>query len=447
MKETKHLHEQIQTVMHSRLTSEYPIYGMVIQETEESDPEKRVVYIGKNQHYSPLKPGLDHDDTDYGGWRNWKWLSENRPVMCSWDGEIDYELDPLHYDRRADNGLPSDVSNSEYNGNAMAVIPKIYSCSYILDQRRYVYFCEERATEDFQAAGFSVRGLERDFMLIPMFYGSKDEKGRLRSIAGQWSAGTISGHHTQNRDGMDMDTAAQYKAVLDSSPKALFFGGAIVNILTDLAVMLAKTTDTQSAYGSGMSSSFTSDSDSENHWGTEKNPLLNRQFCGGTDGHSFSNLFHSCVPGSNMLWQRDPYMILEHGKLKVSPDYIFDLSGESYRDTGCVFQNGGYFAQTKVIPDFGFVSCPGMTGSETAGYCDHIYANPAVVSIASRFGCCRSGLRAGLFARSMNHSGFNKEELLENGAPLNTARELDESFSWWWNFGCSLMLPGPVSEF
>ena len=35
------------------------------------------------------------------------------------------------------------------------------------------------------AVGFNVLGKERDYMLIPMFYGSIDSNGKMRSIAGQ----------------------------------------------------------------------------------------------------------------------------------------------------------------------------------------------------------------------------------------------------------------------
>ena len=105
---------------------------------------------------------------------------------------------------------------------------------------------------------------------------------------------------------------------------------------------------------------------------------------------------------------------------------------------------GNYYATLQVVPGYGFIPCPDVVGSDSTGYCDHMYANPEVISVASRFGCSRSGARAGLFARSMNHSGFNRNGIMENGEPLCTAVELDESFSWWWNFGCSLMVPKPL---
>lgn len=442
MKETIVLHHEIQAITKASLGTDYPVYGMVIHEADDLDPGTRVSYLGANRDFTPLKAGLDNQSTDYGDWADWEWLRENKPVMCDWDGRIDYELDPEDYRKKAGSGTPSDVFDLSYEGNAMAVVRKIYTCSYTLEHNRYVYFCGGQVSEDFRPVGFNVRGIVREYMLIPMFYGSKDEKGRLRSLAGQSSAGTITGHRTQNRDGIDMDTAAQFLAVQASSAGNLFFGGPLVNVLTDIAVMLAKTTNTQAAYGTGMSNCCTSDDDHAGHWGTQPNPILNSQFCGGTDEHSFSNLFHSSVLGSNMLWQRDPYTLLVHGHLKVSPDYRFDLTGESYVDTGCVLDRGDYYAAFDVVLDYGFVPCPDIVGSDSTGYCDHIYANPEVVSVASRFGCCRSGSKAGLFARSMNHSGFNRDGMNEEGEPLETVVELDESFSWWWNFGCSLMQAG-----
>ncbi|MCI9227152.1 MAG: hypothetical protein HFG86_03875 [Dorea sp.] len=438
MKEIKILHEEMQQITQQYLDSPTPVYGMVIHEESDLNPQTRVKYLGKNQDFQPIKVDLANHSTDYGSWNNWPWLKDNLPVMCSWNGKIDYYLNPDNYNLKSGCSDPSDISNLEYEGNAMAVVRKIYTCTYCIGHDRYVYFCDAQICDAFEPVGFNVRGIIREYMLIPMFYGYKDSRGRLRSIAGQYSAGTITGHHSQNRDAIDMDTLAQYTAIQKSSAQSLFFGGALVNVLTDIAVMLSRTTDTQAAYGTGMSESFTSDSDLAGHWGTVPDPILNAQFYGGNNGQTYSNIFHSAVLGTNMLWQRDPYTLLIYGRLKVSPDYIFDLTGESYLDTGCDLPEGNYYATLQPIPGFGFIPCPDAVGSDSTGYCDHIYANPEVISIASRFGCSRSGARAGLFARSMNHSGFNRNS-------LNRVAELDESFSWWWNFGCSLLVPGPAA--
>lgn len=445
MKETSTLHKEMQKITEQYLTAPTPVYGMVIHEGSDLNPLTRVEYLGKNADFKPLKVDLKKHCVDYGSWENWAWLKENVPVMCDWEGNIDYYLNQDNYSLKAGSAEPSDVSNPEYEGNAMAVARKIYTCTYCLDHDRYVYFCDAKICDAFEPVGFQVRGIVRNYMLIPMFYGYKDYRGRLRSIAGQYSAGTATGHHTQNRDGIDMDAQAQYLAIQRSSAQSLFFGGPLVNVLTDIAVMLSKNTDTQAAYGTGMCNSYTDDSDHSGHWGTLPDPLLNNRFYGGTDGKTYTNMFHSIALGTNMLWQRDPYTLLVYGRLKVSPDYTFDLTGESYIDTGCDLKEGNYYAAFQYVPGYGFIPSTDIIGSDSTGYCDHIYANPYVVSVASRFGCCRSGKRAGLFARSMNHSGFNRCGITEKGTPLADAKELDESFSWWWNFGCSLMVPGPQS--
>ena len=91
--------------------------------------------------------------------------------MCGWDGEIKYYLNPDDYTKKAD-GTASDVSNANFAGNAMAVIKKIYKKEYKVGSDRYVYFCERQVDPDFQPVGFNVKGKVRDYMLIPMFYGS-----------------------------------------------------------------------------------------------------------------------------------------------------------------------------------------------------------------------------------------------------------------------------------
>ena len=70
-------------------------------------------------------------------------------VMCGWDGEIKYYLNPDDYTKKAD-GTASDVSNANFAGNAMAVIKKIYKKEYKVGSDRYVYFCERQVDPDFQ---------------------------------------------------------------------------------------------------------------------------------------------------------------------------------------------------------------------------------------------------------------------------------------------------------
>ncbi len=408
------------------------IYGMIIDFTR-----REVQYVGQNKSYSPLIPSVDGNEMTQGDWANMSYLNSVRPAMCGFDGSIDYYLNEHDYTLKQ-NGEPSDVSNINYEGNAMTVIPKIFTRSYNIDDKRYVYF-SQIPRDGFEPVGFNVRGTKHDYMLIPMFYGSVDAQGRMRSIAGVYSAGSASGNDTQNEHNISMDVHAQHRAILNTHVNALFFGGAIVRVLTDLAIMLTKSLDLRGTLGLGINKGHTADSDYSGHWGTKPNEIISQAFSSNTTGTAYSTLFHSTVMTSGMLWQRDPYVICDHGRLKVSPDYTFDVTADTYIDTGLNFSKSTYYKNIIFIDGFGGFVDPESASDNNDGY--FVYANTEVLSVASGFGCIRNGDKASALMLSMNHSAVNAENINEEGVNISLSDELDESFSWWWNFGASIMIP------
>ena len=259
-------------------------------------------------------------------------------------------------------------------------------------------------------------------MLIPMFYGSIDANGRMRSIAGQWSCLSASGSAADNANGTAIGTAEQYAAIQKASKNALFFGGALVNTLADICILLSKSTDSQTSFGSGMCSTYVEDK--EQHYGTRINTVISGgRFYGSNDNKSFNKIFHSCVMGSYMLWQRDPYMLLINGRIKVSPDYSYDLTGAAYQDTGVDLAENNYYATTQVIKDFGAVPTDEVVCTSATGYCDHTWVNAAITAVSLRFGNCDGGACDGLWARTLNVVAADA----------------------WWIYGASKLLPAPAA--
>ncbi len=413
--------EDIKKLTENLLPLDKPIYAMVIHEASDLNPNSRVEYLGANKNFIPMSMNMSTHAMDYGSWADWGWLKANVPVMCNFDGGIDYYLNPDDYTQKAD-GTDSDVSNVNYAGDAMSVIQKIYKKEYKLGNDRYVFFCERKVDDDFQAVGFNVLGKERDYMLIPMFYGSIDANGRMRSIAEQWSCLTASGAASDNANGKAIGTAEQYAALQAASPNTLFFGGALANTLADICVMLSKSTNSQASFGYGMCSTYVEDK--AQHYGTQINTVVDGgQFYGSNDQRSFNKIFHSCVMGSYMLWQRDPYMLLKNGRILVSPDYRYDLTGATYLDTGVDLATNGYYATTRVIKGFGAVPTDEITCSSATGYCDHTWVNATILAVSLRFGCCNNGLDDGLFARTLYIVATNA----------------------WWHSAASKLLPAPAA--
>ena len=116
-----------------------------------------------------------------------------------------------------------------------------------------------------------------------------------------------------------------------------------------------------------------------------------------------------------MLWQRDPYMVAVNGRIKVSTDYTYNLSGDGYLDTGCNVTANHYNATMHVVKGFGAIPSEEIEGTSATGYCDHTWVNATITAVSLRFGTCNDGLNDGLWARTLNNVAANA----------------------WWNYGAS----------
>ena len=85
-----------------------------------SASDEIVEYTGTNQNYTPARFVYNQTthwyDFNPGSWGNAFFLP--RPCMLKYDGTVDYYLNPVDY-RLKEDGTPSDISNLNYEGNAM----------------------------------------------------------------------------------------------------------------------------------------------------------------------------------------------------------------------------------------------------------------------------------------------------------------------------------------
>ena len=117
------MQEQVEKLVRNLVPDDAPIYGMVIHEASDLNPSTRVEYLGANKDFTPMSMNMSTHAMNYGSWADWDWLKANVPVMCNWDGGIDYFLDPDDYTKKAD-GTNSDAANIDYAGDAMAIVKK-----------------------------------------------------------------------------------------------------------------------------------------------------------------------------------------------------------------------------------------------------------------------------------------------------------------------------------
>ena len=105
--------EQVEKLVRNLVPDDAPIYGMVIHEASDLNPSTRVEYLGANKDFTPMSMNMSTHAMNYGSWAGWDWLKANVPVMCNWDGGIDYFLDPDDYTKKAD-GTNSDAATYFY---------------------------------------------------------------------------------------------------------------------------------------------------------------------------------------------------------------------------------------------------------------------------------------------------------------------------------------------
>lgn len=362
------------------------IYGF-IEHMDILAPGQRIEYTGANKDYSPITVNKETGQASYNSWANFPWLLANKPYMVHSDGTADYRLNENNYAQKED-GSASDVANAAYDGGAFAWAMKIYKQEYTVGSDRVVNFSISKR-DGFEPIGFiDPSNRELEGVWIPMFYGTIISD-KMKCISG-------------NQPCYNTATAAEKTAIDAFGSKAKFFGGAIVETLIDLMILFAKTTDLQAAYGNGNCSGY--DASLAPTYGVKQNAVVGGgQFYGTSDGKSLNKIFHSIVLGSYNQWMRDPYVVCVNGKVKVSKNYNYDLTGAAYEDAGIthgkINDNAAYgpvYAHIfRTIGGFGALPAAPYKGSTALGGCDGMWVNTGITAVALRFGDCGNGLTAG----------------------------------------------------
>ena len=394
-----------------------PVWGF-IEHLDVLAPSQRIELTDACANYTPVTVDKTNGTYDLGSWYDWEWLKKNKPYMVHADGSVDYELSATDYTKKVDGETASDVTNTAYDGGAFSWGNLIYKYEKRDNNKRIVKFSLV-PRPGFEPTGFvNPDGTVVAGRWIPMFYGSVVD-GKATSIAG-------------TQPSYNINTDAQRAALVARNANAKFFGGAFVETLIDISYMLAGTTEIQGAWGTGNMSGYVNDS--SQYYGVKANAVVGGgQFYGTSNNTSLNKIFHSIVLGTYQQWMRDPYELVVAGRVKVSKDYTYDLSGATYTDTGVNVPNKSdsnwrYPIDYITVPDYG--SVPDITktgGSTSTGVCDGTYTRSdqsSYTTVLLRFGHCNAGANAGVRARTWNnpaggtHWGFGFAALLDgSGTP------------------------------
>lgn len=364
-----------------------PVYGIHINGAE-SDPAAAVTYIMDAVGMTPAHMDFTSGRFDWGSWADAFFLP--RPCMLKSDGMVDYYLDPSDYAKKAD-GTASDVANDSYDGNAMMewgrdgnriwykIVPDAGDAT-----SASVYIAPYQADSDYVAWPFiNNQGNLVDHFYTPIYNGSIDGNGKLRSISGKGYADLC-----QNKTAAQEETAARLN---NPSTDVLWFTEVLSDVILVnlLLILLSKTLDSQTAFGAGRSGFSGSAASNMIGTGTMDDKGL---FWGSDDQTAGVKIFGMENWWGNQ-WRRYAGHVLIDGVQKVKYTW-----GTEDGSTASGYSAGGtgYLAAPAVPSAAGFITAmaftangftPAATGGTSATYwCDNAYLNLTGIRYAEHGG-------------------------------------------------------------
>ena len=225
------------------------IYGFHIDSTE-SDPADCVTYLAAAAGMTPAFMDFTAGVFKWGSWRDAFFMP--RPCMLKYDGKVDYYLDPNDYSKKYD-GSASDVADDTYGGNAMMewgqngkkiwykIVPDTDPTS------ASVYIADYQADEDFRAWSFiNNQGNLVDHFYTPIYNGTLDTNGKLRSISGKGYSAIC-----QGKTAAQEITAAELN---NPSTDKLWYTEvyADITLINLLLILISKSLASQAVFGNGV---------------------------------------------------------------------------------------------------------------------------------------------------------------------------------------------------
>ncbi len=339
------------------------LYGYDLK-ISDSNPTTRVTYPSdvENSAFAAAKMNFGASFS-YGGWPSTpgqKFMP--RPCMLKSNGVVDYYLDPTDYTKKAGGGT-SDVKNTSYDGNAMMEWPKIFVRRWE-ENGTYHFRCSDiKVDSNYECwSNYDKNNKEIPHFYTPIYFGSKDSGGKMRSLSGQ--------NNWVNTGGAQPEIDAAKLNGADIWFTEVFADRQLIN---DLLTMMFKSTDLQTAAGSGRTKSSNSNAIQP---GTMDTSGL---FWGSNDGTSGVKVFGMENWWGN-LWRRTAGWIAKSGKQWVKAtrgtkdgttvaDYNTDGSG--YLDTGITVTSSNYISKMATKP-YGRIPSE-VSGSSSTYEADYAY--------------------------------------------------------------------------
>lgn len=358
------------------------VYGFK-REIANSNYLTRITYTDEATGKTPVTVNLTNQTQDLGSWGDFI-NKVARPVMVTYGGVVDYELDHNNTTKKLD-GSPSDIDNLNYEGNAMVEFRNYrYVSRKTVDGFQYVRFANYKVDDTFEDNAFvNENGVHSLAFYFSMFDGGL-VGDKMRSIAGA--------------EILRSKNASQEMALAKSNGKGWNTGAwSQLNYIWDLLTLLGKTDGFQETFGRGICDLSYNNGVNPFGWivGQTKNKGC---FFGQSGGaNPVRTLWIEDLWGRS--YDRYTGLINDNGtfKVKLVPPYpIPSDSADAYSDyinTELVTPAEGYVKEAN-CSEFGFL--PQVIGGSASTYfCDYFYKNDGGVKYVFVGGYWTSGSRCG----------------------------------------------------
>lgn len=349
------------------------LFGFDINLTD-SNPATRVSYPSDvdNAAFTAAKMNFTTGIFNYGSWPSTpgeKFMP--RPCMLTYAGVVDHYLNPDDYTKKVD-GTASSVASTAFGGNAMIEWPKIYVKRWTEGNTYKFRCCDMKLDNDYECwCNYDRLNNEIDHFYTPIYFGSS-VSSKMRSISGQSNS---------------VSTTADTEITLAKANGSDWYTEVLADrlLIQDLLVMMAKTTECQTAYGYGRCSSSNSSAIGQGTMNAKG------MFWGDDDQTSGVKVFGMENWWGN-LWRRTAGWINDNGTQKVkitrgtkdgsmASDYNTDGSGyKSITGATPSGSSGGYISSMKTEA-FGRLPVT-ASGSSSTYEADGMYFNNGQVNYA-----------------------------------------------------------------
>ena len=378
------------------------IYGFNVKGSV-ADPASKITYLADAVGHDKASMDFDTGEFSYGSWESAFFMP--KPCMLSYDGIVEYYLDPEDYSKKAD-GTASDIADSSYEGNAMMEFPRIWWKVVPKDSgaSANIYIANYQAEDDYHCwCNYDQNGAITDHFYMSIYQGCL-VNGKMRSISGM-----TYDKYVKNT------TAAQEISYAQSNGDGWYITQFSEFLLIEFLTMLIfKSTNIQAVLGRGNVDNSWDESYTLPTGGLNDKGLFWGESTGKYDASPAGVKLFGMENYYGNKWKRLAGLINDNGNVKYKLTWTtldgttvtgFNLDGTGYISTGITPSgtSGGYITTMQFSSDGAMVPSV-ASGSDTTYYCDGLWFNNSQVDYAQFGGTLNRGSLVGSGSLRLTHA-------------------------------------------